>query len=312
MIAIGKKKERSEMKFAEEKICLITGADSGIGKATAKGLAQSGATLILTARNHVRGERTVRELKEATGNENIYLFIVHLSSQESIMDLSKKIKEKFKRIDILINNAGAHFTNRHITVDGIEATFAVNYLSRFLLTNLLLDLIKRSKQGRIINVSGEYHRNGKINFEDLSLGKEYSAEAAVAQSKLADIMFTYTLADKLKDSCITVNCLHPGIVSTNIIYSDPDASAFIKLMYGLFSFFFKPAKKGAETVIYMAVSEEVSNISGKYFINKKAAESSPASYDKIIADRLWRESERLISKTRTPVMLSETGNYKGI
>lgn len=298
------------MKSMKEKICLITGADSGIGKAAAKGLAQSGTTLILTARNRVRGERTVHELQEATGNKNIHLFLVHLSSQESIVDLSKEIKEKFERIDILINNAGAHFTKRHLTVDGVEATFAVNYLSRFLLTNLLLDLINRSKQGRIINVSGEYHRKGKINFEDLSLGKDYSAISAVAQSKLADVMFTYSLAEKLKGTNITVNCMHPGIVSTNIIYSDPDAGTLLKLMYGLFSFFFIPAKKGAETIIYLTISEEVSKTSGKYFINKKAVESSPASYDKIGADRLWLESEKLISRTKSSVLQSETETNK--
>jgi NAD(P)-dependent dehydrogenase (short-subunit alcohol dehydrogenase family) len=281
------------MSFTQGKICLITGADSGIGKAAAIGLANLGFTLLLTARCHVRGERAVKELKAATANENIHLFIADLSSQESINDLANKIKQSYNRIDVLINNAGAHFSRRHVTIDGIEATFAVNYLSRFLLTNLLLDLVKESDQGRIINVSGEYHRKGKINFEDLNLSENYSASSAVAQSKLADILFTYSLNERLNGSNISVNSLHPGIVSTNIIYSDPDANPVIKFFYGLFSLFFKPSEKGAETILYLAVSPEIANITGKYFINKKAVASSPASYDKTIAEKLWRESERL-------------------
>jgi NAD(P)-dependent dehydrogenase (short-subunit alcohol dehydrogenase family) len=291
----------TKMNHKEEKICLITGADSGIGKATAKGLAQLGFTLLLTARCHVRGERTVKELKAATCNNDIHLFIADLSSQESISNLAQKIKEKYNRIDILINNAGAHFSKKHITVDGIEATFAVNYLSRFLLTNLLLDLLKQSHQGRIISVSAEFHRKGKINFEDLNLNENYSAHSAVAQSKLADILFTYSLNERLNGSNISVNCLHPGIVSTNIIYSDPDANPAIKFLYSLFSLFFKPSEKGAETILYLAVSPEVTKITGKYFINKKAVASSPASYDKAIAEKLWQESERLAEKYLTKV-----------
>jgi NAD(P)-dependent dehydrogenase (short-subunit alcohol dehydrogenase family) len=289
------------MSYTQGKICLITGADSGIGKATAKGLAQLGFTLLLTARCHVRGERTVKELRAATCNDNIHLFIADLSSQESISNLAQKIKENYNRIDVLINNAGAHFSKRHLTADGIEATFAVNYLSRFLLTNLLLDVIKTSNQGRIINVSGEHHCKGKINFEDLNFYENYSAHSAVAQSKLADVLFTYSLNEKLNGSNISVNCLHPGIVSTNIIYSDPDANPIIKFLYGLFSLFFKPSEKGAETILYLAISPEITNITGKYFINKKAVASSPASYDKTIAEKLWQESERLTEKYLTKV-----------
>jgi NAD(P)-dependent dehydrogenase (short-subunit alcohol dehydrogenase family) len=285
------------MSFREDRICLITGADSGIGKAAAKLLAQLDITLLLVSRNHVRGERTVKEI-EADCNADLFLFIADLSSQESIRNLVKKIKEKFKRIDVLINNAGARFSKRYLTVDGIEATLAVNYLSRFLLTNLLLDLLKESEQGRIINVSGEYHRKGKINFDDLNLKENYSAFTASAQSKLADILFTYSLAEKLKNTGITVNCMHPGSVATNIIYSDPDAGAGIKSLYAVSSLFLSKPDKGAETVIYLATSQNVSSITGKYFIDKKSVESSPLSYDKELGSKLWEVSEDLISLSK--------------
>lgn len=285
------------MSFREERICLITGADSGIGKAVAKLLAQLDITLLLVSRNHVRGERAVKEIG-ADCNADLFLFIADLSSQESIRNLAKKIKERFKRIDVLINNAGARFSGRHITIDGIEATFAVNYLSRFLLTNLLLDLLKESEQGRIINVSGEYHRKGKINFNDLNLKENYSAFTASAQSKLADILYTYSLAEKLKNTNITANCMHPGSVATNIIYSDPDAGAGIKFLYAVSSLFLSKPEKSAETVIYLATSQNVSSITGKYFINKKAVESSPLSYDKELGSKLWEVSEVLISSSK--------------
>jgi NAD(P)-dependent dehydrogenase (short-subunit alcohol dehydrogenase family) len=282
------------MSFREDRICLITGADSGIGKAAAKLLAQLDITLLLVSRNHVRGERAVKEI-EADCNADLFLFIADLSSQESIRNLVKKIKEKFKKIDVLINNVGARFSKRYLTVDGIEATFAVNYLSRFLLTNLLLDLLKESEQGRIINVSGEFHRKGKINFDDLNLKENYSASTASAQSKLADILFTYSLAEKLKNTNITANCMHPGSVATNIIYSDPDAGAGIKSLYAVSSLFLSKPEKGAETVIYLATTQNVSSITGKYFINKKTVESSPLSYDKELGSKLWEVSENLIS-----------------
>jgi NAD(P)-dependent dehydrogenase (short-subunit alcohol dehydrogenase family) len=298
------------MSFREDRTCLITGANSGIGKAVAKLLAQLDITLLLVSRNHVRGERAVKEI-EADCNADLFLFIADLSSQESIRNLVKKIKQKFKRIDVLINNAGARFSKRYLTVDGIEATFAVNYLSRFLLTNLLLDLLKESEQGRIINVSGEYHRKGKINFDDLNLKENYSAFTASAQSKLADILFTYSLAEKLKNTGITANCMHPGSVATDIIYSDPDAGAGIKSLYAFSSLFLSKPEKGAETVIYLATSNNVSSITGKYFINKKAVESSSLSYDKQLGSKLWEVSENLIgSSKKEKEILSKKLNSK--
>ena len=208
--------------------------------------------------------------------------------------MASQIKNKFNTIDILINNAGAYFSKRHITIDGIEATFAVNYLSRFLLTNLLLENILRSKQGRIINVSGEFHRKGRINFEDLEFSKKYSPLKALCQAKMADILFVYELSRGLKNTRATVNCLHPGFVATNIINNDPDSSLIKKIIYKSISPLLKSPGEGAETAIYLASSPEVTTVSGKYFIEKKCVESSPSTYNEETARHLWKVSEQMM------------------
>ncbi|MFZ0455611.1 MAG: SDR family oxidoreductase [Ignavibacteriaceae bacterium] len=282
------------MYFSREITCLITGANSGIGKAAAKELAKLGAAIILVSRNHTRGERTLAELKTITGSNKFYLYITDLSSQNSILGLAEEIKNKFSRLDILINNAGAYFSKRHITVDGIEATFAVNFLSRFVLTNLLLENILRSKQGRIINLSGEFHRKGRINFEDIEFSKKYSAFKAICQARLADVLFTYELSRRLKETKVTSNCLHPGMVATNLINNDPDSSLMRRFFYKSISPFLKRPEEGAETVVYLASSPEVANVSGKYFIDKKCIKSAAISYDENIAKQLWRISEQMI------------------
>jgi NAD(P)-dependent dehydrogenase (short-subunit alcohol dehydrogenase family) len=283
------------MPVTSEKICLITGANSGIGKAASIELAAKFDKLILVVRNRVRGERAVQEIFEKSGNHNIDLIVASLSSFDSIRTLAKIILEKYEHIDVLINNAGAYFSKRHITADGIEATFNINYLSRFLLTNLLLPLIKKSDAGRIINVSGESHRFGKINFDDLMFEKKYNSVKAVKQSKLADILFTYELARRLKDTDIIVNCLHPGAVATSSIDNNPDISSFIKCAYKFIRPFLKTPEEGAETIIYLATGNDLERITGKYFIDNKIAASSAASYDENLASELWMVSEQLIS-----------------
>ena len=282
------------MYFSGEKICLITGANSGIGKAAAKELAKLGATIILVSRNHTRGERTLAELMETTRSKKFYLFITDLSSQQSIFNLANEIKIKFDKIDILINNAGAYFSKRHFTIDGIEATFAVNYLSRFLLTNLLAELILKSSQGRIINVSGELHRKGKINLRDIEFSKNYSGFKTFSQSRLIDIIFVYELSRKLRNTKATVNCLHPGFVATNIIYNDPDMSWCKKILFKSISPFLKSPEEGAETVIYLASSPEVTNVTGKYFIDKRCIDTLPLTYNEELAKQLWDISEKMI------------------
>lgn len=284
------------MSNTSEKVCLITGANSGIGKAAAIELASKFDTMILVVRNRVRGERAVNEIFEKSGNQNLDLHVASLSSFESIKNLAASISEKYNHIDVLINNAGAYFSKKHTTVDGIEATFNINYLSRFLLTNLLLPLIKNSSQGRIINVSGEAHRFGKIYFEDLMFEKSYNSMKAVRQSKLADVLFTYELSRRLKDTKILVNCLNPGAVATNSIDNDPDISSFFKFAYKLVKPFLKSPEEGAKTIIYLATANDLDGITGKYFTDNKITDSSSASYDENLAANLWTVSEQLVSK----------------
>lgn len=268
------------------KVCMITGASSGIGKATATGLARLGATLILVCRHKEKGIKTLEEIKSETGNDKIDLLLADLSSQKSVRDLVSNFKTRYDKLDVLINNAGVYRNKRTLTEDGIETTFAVNHLAYFLLSNLLLDKLKASPQARIINVASGLERQGKINFDDLQCEKGYSGFRAYNQSKLANILFTYELARRLKGTGISTNCLHPGFVKTNLIRE--------RL---LVAFLLKPfqitPEKGAETSIYLASSPEVEGVSGKYFANKKETSSSKESYDEVISKRLWEVSAEL-------------------
>lgn len=283
------------MNQVDGKICLVTGATSGIGKATALELARIGATVVIVGRNEERGKLVQRELQDISGNPSVDLLLADLSSQQSVRSLAQTFKSKYPQLHVLINNAGTFLTKRHVTEDGIEMTLAVNYLSRFLLTHLLVDVLKQSAPARIINVAGAYHAKGEIYFDDINLEQNYSGSRANNQAKLADVLFTYALAQRLAGTKVTVNCLHPGAVRTGSIYKDPDVSFSKKFMYKLFSSFFKPPEKGAETSIYLASSPEVDGITGKYFVNKKATKSAPKTYDTALQERLWKLSVRLTS-----------------
>lgn len=281
------------MNSLENKTCIITGGNSGIGKAAAIGLAKMGARVILIVRNRFRGENAIKEIMDAAGNKNIELQLCYLSSLESIKECAENIRRYHKKIDILINNAGAYFSKRHVTKDALEATFEVNYLSRFLFTNLLLDLIAKGGGGRIINVNGEYHRRGKINFDDLQFENSYSAICAASRAKLADMLFVHELSRKLDKQHVTVNALHPGVVATNVVENDPDASIMRKVIYKIIKPFLSSPEKGAKTILYLASNDEIKNVTGKYFINKKVVAASLKSYDADTAKKLWLESERL-------------------
>ena len=275
------------------KICLVTGASSGIGKATALGLAKMGATVVMVCRDSARGEAALSEIKQRSSSGSIDLLIADLSSQEAIRRLANEYKSKYRQLHVLINNAGVYYTKHHVTVDGLEAMFAVNYLARFLLTNLLLDIIKQSAPARVINVAGAYHAKGKINFDDLQGEKVFEGQRANHQSKLADVLFTYELARRLEGTGVTVNCLHPGMVATDLIDKDKDFPVFFKYLYKLSKPLMRSPAKGAETSLYLASSPEVEGISGRYFVNKRIAQSSPESHDTHLAQRLREVSERL-------------------
>jgi NAD(P)-dependent dehydrogenase (short-subunit alcohol dehydrogenase family) len=276
----------------KDKICLITGASSGIGKAAAIEFAKAGTELVLIVRNRHRGERAIQEIIKNSGNVNINLFIADLSSAAEIKVLSDKLHEKYDRIDVIVNNAGAYFTKFHLTVDGIEAAFDVNYVSRFLLTNRMLDLILKSGSGKIINITGEYHRKGQLNF-NIKSDNDYSPLKAISRAKLADMLFSMELSRRLNSAGVCVNTIHPGIVKTNIIYNDPDASLFKKFMYSVVKPFFRSPQKAAKDIYYLAFSDEVKGLSGKYFCCNKIKEPSALVNDEILAARLWEFTEEL-------------------
>jgi NAD(P)-dependent dehydrogenase (short-subunit alcohol dehydrogenase family) len=276
----------------KEKICLITGFTSGIGWAAAEKFAFAGCELLLVSRSRHRGEKAAETIALKTGNDRIQFFSADLSSVREINNLSERLHTACSRIDVLVNNAGAYFSNFHETIDGIEATFAVNYISRFLLTNQVLDLILNSSSGRIINVSGEYHRKGELVIP-LEKPEKYSAFKSVSSAKLADIIFVKELSRRLKGKDVTVNAMHPGTIATNIIKNDPDASGFLKMIYSLVSTFFHKPSKAADDIFYLAFSGEVKDISGGYFIHKKMAEPSKVVNDSLLAARLWEYSESL-------------------
>ncbi len=274
-----------------EKICLVTGANSGIGKVTAKALATGGATVIMVCRSLDKGEAARAEIIRETRNENVDLMIVDFSELSQIRKLAAVVKAKYPRLNILVNNAGAYNDNLTLTADGYETTFAVNHLAYFLLTVELLDLLKSSAPARIVNVASEASRGGRINFDDLNMENGYNGWRAYAQSKLANILFTRELARRLQGTGVTANCMHPGTVRTNIF-------ANVKGLPGkivrLFTIFMRTPEKGADTIIWLASSPEVEGVSGGYFIDRKEKPSNPASYDTEIAARLWEVSERMV------------------
>jgi NAD(P)-dependent dehydrogenase (short-subunit alcohol dehydrogenase family) len=273
-----------------EKVCLITGATSGIGKATAMGLASMGASVVMVGRDRGRGEAALAEVKEGSANASVDLLLADLSSQEDIRRLAGEFKEAHPRLDVLINNAGVIRSKRVASADGIEMTFAVNHLAHFLLTNLLLDLLKATAPSRIVNVSSGEQRNGTIDFDDLQGEKGYKGAKAYSQSKLATVLFTYELARRLEGTGVTANCLHPGVVGTNL---GSGVSGVFGFMVRALTPLMKSPEKGAETSIYLASSPEVESLSGRYFVKKAEARSSDVSHDERLARRLWEVSAEL-------------------
>ncbi|NVM56274.1 MAG: SDR family oxidoreductase [Candidatus Helarchaeota archaeon] len=271
------------------KICIVTGANAGIGKATAMELAKMGATVVMVCRSPERGGAALADIKQKSGNDSVDLMIADLSSMNSIRQFAADFKAKYKKLHVLINNAGVHLAEHILTVDGYECTFATNHLGYFLLTNLLLDVIKASAPARIINVSSEAHGLSKIYFDDLQLEKNFDGFRAYTQSKLANIMFTYELARRIEGTGVTVNCLHPGMVLTNMGRNSEDVR---RVMQEAGDSILTP-EEGAATSIYLATSPEVENVTGKYFDNKKAVKSSRKSYDQNSQQRLWELSEKL-------------------
>ena len=277
------------------KICLVTGATSGIGKVTASVLASRCAEVIVTGRSLEKIENTVQEIKSETGNGAVHGLLADFSDLDQVRDLAGNFKALFSRLDVLVNNAGSFFNTRRETQYGVEKTFLVNHLAPFLLTNLLLDTIQASGEARIVNVSSDAHRYGSINFDDLGFKKGYVGMKAYARSKLANILFSYELVRRLGESRVEVNALHPGHVATDIWRNDFSfIGPALKKVMGMFAL---TPEEGADNTIYLASSPDVAGVTGKYFVKREPAQSSPLSYDEDLAKRLWEISEELTSIT---------------
>lgn len=272
------------------KICIVTGANSGIGRETARGLAARGATVVLACRNQQKGEAALAELQASTKNEALHLMLVDLADKASIRNMATAFRQQFGQLDLLVNNAGAFIPTRQTSVDGFELTFATNHLAYFLLTHLLLDLLVATPGSRVVNVSSDAHRGGAIHFDDLQLAQGYGGYKAYAQSKLANILFSNELARRLGTTTPTVNSLHPGVVATNFGSGKP---GFFSFFFRMFSPFFLSPETGARTSLYLATSPEVAGVTGKYFDRSKLRKPSVAALNAETAARLYQISASL-------------------
>jgi NAD(P)-dependent dehydrogenase (short-subunit alcohol dehydrogenase family) len=278
------------------KICLVTGATNGIGKATAQALAQMGATVVIVGRDAQKAAQVTEEVRAASDNQNVEWLLADLSSQQDIRRLATEFKSKYSQLHVLLNNAGGTFVKRQLSVDGIEMTFALNHLAYFLLTNLLLDTIKASAPARIINVSSGAHSGGKIEFDNLQGERSYSGMGPYGNSKLANILFTTELARRLEGTGVTVNALHPGLVSTGFGKNNP--GILMTIMGAVIPLIARSPEKGAATSIYLASSPEVQSITGKYFVDCKVTRPAPQATDSAVARKLWDISAETVHLAR--------------
>jgi retinol dehydrogenase 14 len=285
-------RDNTKAKYMNEKICLVTGANSGIGKVTAKALAAGGATVIMVCRNRDKGEAAREEIARETRGENIDLMIADFSDLNQVRKLAADVKAKYPRLHTLVNNAGTFYGKMTMTANGYESTFAVNHLGYFLLTVELLDLLKSSAPARVVNVASNAHNRAHIDFDNLNIENGYSGWKAYAKSKLANVLFTYELARRLEGTGVTANCLHPGVVGTNLFNHIGGLGGKI---VRLFAPFMRTPENGADTIIWLASSPEVEGITGKYFVDRIARATNPESYDTAVAARLWEVSERMCS-----------------
>jgi NAD(P)-dependent dehydrogenase (short-subunit alcohol dehydrogenase family) len=274
------------------KTVLVTGANQGIGKATAIALARKGAHVVIVARNADKGRAALAEVQSAAGEVGAELIVADLSSQQQVRRAADEYKAKHDRLDVLVNNAGVFVPERHVTADGLEETFALNHLGYFLLTQELLPVLKASGPSRIVNVASEAHRGARMQWEDLQYERRpYKGMRAYGQSKLDNILFTYELARRLEGTKVTANCLHPGVI----------ASGFGQTYGGAFSVLLKlgrpfllTTEEGARTSIYLASSPEVEGVTGKYFSKCRPVRSNAVSYDEPSQRKLWAISEELV------------------
>jgi len=275
---------------ANPRIMLVTGASSGIGEATAARLAGIGAHVVMVSRTRSRGEHARDRILKAHPQASLDLLIADLSTTGAIRALADEFKSKYARLDVLMNNAAIMTSTRRVTPEGVELQLFVNHLAYFLLTGLLLEVVRASAPSRIINIASTAHSRGIIDFDDLQMKTHYRGYQAYANTKLMNILFTCELARRLEGTGVTVNCVHPGVIRTGLMRG---VSPALHLLWQSLGKFFKQADEGAETPVYLATSPEVESVTGKYFRHSRPHGTSAASNDVELQRRLWEESERL-------------------
>ena len=283
--------EHIHKRLMADRTVLVTGGSGGIGKATAVGLATMGAHLAITGRDRGRAEDAAREIRTAGGGQ-VDVFVADLTSQLEVRRLSDEVLQTLPRLHVLVNNVGGYWNTRHVTADGLERTFALNHLAPFLLTNLLLDRLKHSAPSRVVTVASHAQAMGRIDFDDLQGERSYSGARAYNQSKLANVMFTYELARRLRATSVTANALHPGVVRTSFGGDDP--ALVQRLFIPFLMYFMKAPAQGAATSIYLASAPALEHVTGAYYSDRKRKRSSARSYDEAAGTRLWQMSANLV------------------
>ncbi len=269
------------------KTIIITGSNSGIGKEAALNLAKSGHRILMLSRDSEKSEQALEEIRSQSNNQNVSLIRVDLSSSQSIASAVEKIERDCETLDVLVNNAGIYKVKREENSDGVEMTFAVNFLATFLLSELLLEKLRASGDGRIINVVSELYKRGTLDLSDLMLEEKYSAGDAYANSKLAAVLYTEKLAKQTRGEGITVNALHPGVLATSTFRDYP------RIFTKLINIFLEDPQKGGERIAYLATSDEVADTTGKYFYKTEEREIDTSLYGSEPAEKLWRIAEEL-------------------
>lgn len=286
------------MNQIEGSTCIVTGANAGIGKATAIEMARMGARVVMVCRNRERGRQALVEVCHASGSSAVDLILADLSVRKEVRDLAARIADDYPQVDVLVNNAGLFQRKRSETVDGLETTFAVNHMAYFILTLDLIETLKASAPARIVNVASSAHSGNKMDFDDLQGARKYSGWKAYGRSKLANVLFTYELARRLDGTGVTANVLHPGVVASQF---GRKGNGLLSMIWSLGGRFMKTAEEGARTSVYLASSPDVDGVTGAYFANEKRVRSSRESMNEEAAARLWEESLRLAGYDHDPL-----------
>jgi NAD(P)-dependent dehydrogenase (short-subunit alcohol dehydrogenase family) len=279
--------------MTDNAVCLVTGATSGIGRATAQALAGMGRSVVILGRNPTALEAVSAQIRTSTGNQAVQALHADLASLASVRAAADRFLAGHDRLDVLVNNAGVILGHRSVTADGFETTLAVNYLGPFLLTNLLLELLKQSAPSRIVNLTSTAFRRGRIDFGDLQASQRFEGMQAYSNSKLAVVVFTYELARRLAGTGVTANCVHPGVVRTNIGHGERVSLGW-RVLSAVSRPFMRTPEEGARTSVWAATAAELQDVSGRFFANEREARTSEASYDPELAGRLWEVSTALV------------------